>query len=48
MRVILTSGFSENEVRLHFGGDGPLGFLHKPFRSEDLVEILEATARAEN
>ena len=44
--VILTSGYSEQEVARRFGGrKGPAGFLQKPFTvatlSEKLEEVLE-------
>jgi CheY-like chemotaxis protein len=38
--IILASGYSESEVRSGFAGDGPNGFLQKPFTSESLVTAL--------
>ncbi len=45
-RVLLSSGYSEEEARHRFEGEGPVGFLHKPYRSAALLdklrEILDA------
>jgi hemerythrin-like metal-binding protein len=38
--VILTSGFSEQDVRQHFRGRGIAGFLQKPFRLPALVQMI--------
>jgi len=40
VRVILTSGFSEQEVQLRFAGRGLVDFLQKPFRLETLRSRL--------
>lgn len=37
LRVVLTSGYNEQDVTSRFEGDGPSGFLKKPFRSKDLI-----------
>ena len=39
-RVILSSGFSEQEATLRFEGKGLLGFLQKPYRQSALLEKL--------
>jgi len=38
--IILTSGYSESDVCAGFEGDGPNGFVQKPFTSEALVGAL--------
>jgi hemerythrin-like metal-binding protein/PAS domain S-box-containing protein len=38
--VILTSGFSEQDVRQHFRARGIAGFLQKPFRLPALVQMI--------
>jgi signal transduction histidine kinase/CheY-like chemotaxis protein len=40
VRVVLTSGYSENEATATFTGDGLAGFLQKPWVPEDLVRVL--------
>lgn len=42
VRVVLMSGFSEQEVAARFTGKGPSGFLQKPFALEALREVLQA------
>jgi PAS domain S-box-containing protein len=41
-RVILTSGYSEQEVTSRFAGKGLAGFIQKPFRLGSLTAVLEA------
>lgn len=41
IRVVLMSGFTEMEMRERFAGQKISGMLAKPFRSQDLLEILE-------
>jgi PAS domain S-box-containing protein len=41
--IILMSGFSPEELQLRFGGKGFAGFLQKPFRPSDLMDLLERT-----
>jgi PAS domain S-box-containing protein len=43
VRVLLTSGYNEQEAVSKFAGKGLAGFLQKPFR---MKELLEAVARA--
>jgi nitrogen-specific signal transduction histidine kinase/CheY-like chemotaxis protein len=38
--VVLMSGYSEADVREHFAGERPAGFLPKPFRMDDLMDLL--------
>ncbi|MDX8410061.1 MAG: response regulator [Mariprofundales bacterium] len=38
-RVILCSGYDEADASLRFSGKGLAGFLHKPFKMEDLRRI---------
>ncbi|RMH51163.1 MAG: response regulator [Zetaproteobacteria bacterium] len=42
VRVILTSGYNEEEVTSHFAGKGLAGFIQKPYRPELLAERLRA------
>jgi two-component system, cell cycle sensor histidine kinase and response regulator CckA len=37
VRVVLMSGYTEQEVTAHFAGKGLAGFMQKPFRAEDLL-----------
>jgi len=39
--VILSSGYSEQEVIERFAGKGPQAFLPKPYKLETLIEILQ-------
>jgi len=39
-RVILTSGFSEEEAGGRFAGKGLLGFLQKPYQTSALLAKL--------
>ena len=38
--VILSSGYSEEEVTRRFSRQAPAGFIHKPYRSEALTRVL--------
>jgi two-component system cell cycle sensor histidine kinase/response regulator CckA len=40
-RVILSSGYNEQEVINHFAGKGLDGFIQKPYRLDDLVSKLK-------
>jgi DNA-binding NtrC family response regulator len=40
VRVILTSGYNEQEVAQRFFGQGLAGFLQKPYRLETLANEL--------
>ncbi len=42
-RVLLMSGYNEQEVTRLFVGKGLAGFLQKPFRADDLYEKVAAT-----
>jgi len=46
VRVVLSSGFSEQEVVGRFAEGGICGFVQKPYRFEKLVAEVEAAARA--
>ncbi len=46
VRVVLSSGFSEQEVVGRFAEGGIFGFVQKPYRFEKLVAEVEAAARA--
>ena len=41
VRVVLTSGFNEQETVAHFVGKGLAGFLQKPYRMSDLLNAIE-------
>ena len=40
VRVVLTSGFAEEEATSGFAGKGLAGFLRKPFRIQDLLSMV--------
>lgn len=39
--VIMTSGYTEKEVIRAFGGEGPDGFIQKPYRADELVALFQ-------
>ena len=42
VRVIMSSGYNEQEVTARFAGKGLVGFIQKPYRFEELVKKLRA------
>ena len=40
IRVLLASGYNENELAIQFAGKGFAGFMHKPFQQQTLVTHL--------
>jgi len=38
--VILSSGYNEQDATERFAGKGLAGFLHKPYRVEDLLDAV--------
>jgi len=40
VRVLLTSGYNEQDATNRFAGKGPAGFIQKPFRVASLVEKI--------
>ncbi len=42
VRVVISSGYDEQEVVSRFSGKGLAGFIQKPYRTDTLVEILQA------
>lgn len=46
VRVILMSGYSEHSIATKFAGKGPLGFIQKPFRLNELRELVRASVDA--
>ena len=40
IRVLLVSGYNEQELALQFSGTGFAGFMHKPFQRQTLVTHL--------
>jgi two-component system, cell cycle sensor histidine kinase and response regulator CckA len=41
MRVVLTSGYTEQDVVLHLSEDLPTAFIQKPFTPEEMVRTLQ-------
>ena len=41
VRVVLTSGFNEQQTVTHFVEKGLAGFLQKPYRMSDLLNAIE-------
>lgn len=41
--VILTSGFTEDELTDHFTLTGPTQFIQKPFRGRNLLDVVESS-----
>jgi CheY-like chemotaxis protein len=39
--IIMTSGYSGDDAVLDIPGEGPTGFLQKPYSPEDLTEVLD-------
>jgi FixJ family two-component response regulator len=44
--VIVCSGLGEQDVAPRFAGDGPVGFLQKPFSMGELVGKLRTALHA--
>lgn len=44
--VILSSGYSEEDVQSRFPGDGPAGFIQKPYTARGLVDKVREVLRA--
>jgi len=44
--VVVTSGYSESEIATRFEGVRLEGFLHKPFRPQDLLDRIQAALAA--
>ena len=40
LRVVLSSGYNEQEATSRFVGKGLAGFLQKPYRARDLIELV--------
>ncbi len=45
VRVVVSSGFSEQEVVCKFADGGVVGFVQKPYRLDKLISEVEAAAR---
>ncbi len=43
LKVIMTSGYNEQEISQKFTGKGLAGFIQKPYRLSDLAEVLRNT-----
>jgi len=46
VRVILTSGYNEQDATTRFVGKGLAGFIQKPYRPTDLIEKVESLLSA--
>ena len=44
VKVVISSGFSEIEVKQKFAGSDPAGFIQKPYRLSALKEVLKAVS----
>lgn len=44
VRVVLMSGYSEEEAAAHFGGASPIGFLQKPFTLDQVRAVVAGAA----
>jgi CheY-like chemotaxis protein len=42
VRVLLTSGYNEQDATERFAGKGLLGFIQKPYRPDELIDRIEA------
>ncbi|MCB9787467.1 MAG: PAS domain-containing protein [Deltaproteobacteria bacterium] len=40
VRVVLSSGYNEHDASSRFGGKGLVGFLQKPYRARDLLDVV--------
>lgn len=47
VRVILTSGYSEQDAADRFAGTGLAGFIQKPYRPQDLIEKVRVALRVQ-
>jgi CheY-like chemotaxis protein len=45
VRIVLSSGYSEQSVRRRVTGKGPTRFLQKPFVEDDLKAAIESVMR---
>jgi DNA-binding response OmpR family regulator len=45
LRVVLSSGYSETEVRRRFSGKAPSAFLQKPYTAAALAAKVDAVLR---
>jgi len=43
--VVLTSGYPQSEIMEHLGDVEPAGFLQKPFKLQQMIEILRTVVR---
>lgn len=46
IRIVLTSGHSEQEISHKFAGKGLAGFVQKPFRASELVDEIQSALNA--
>ena len=48
VRVILTSGYSRQDATSSFAGKGLAGFLQKPFKPQELIEMMRGVLDADS
>ena len=46
VRVILSSGYNEQDAVARFAGRGLAGFIQKPYSPSELVSLVRKTLRA--
>jgi len=42
VRVVMSSGYAENDITARFAGKGLVGFVHKPYSLAELADQLRA------
>ena len=47
VRVVLSSGYSEQEATEHFSGKGLAGFIQKPYQRDDLLRAMRQALEGE-
>ncbi len=45
VRVIVSSGYTEEHVRVQFGANGPAGFIQKPYVTSVLVNAVQTALK---
>ena len=46
LRVLLSSGYNEQDAVSRFTGKGPADFIQKPYRALDLIERVQGLIRS--
>jgi CheY-like chemotaxis protein len=47
VRVILSSGYNEQDATERFAGKGLTGFIHKPYAAQDLIQVVCKVVQSE-